>query len=110
MEINEMSGFISKLSIGSILLSSLALFGCSSGGDGGAPAGTNASISYSGVSSPSAVNGANAEALTTTGGEAVQHGADSSSSRVLGVEINSGADKIEQCRRIWHLPWHQPAR
>lgn len=91
-----MSGLISKLSIGSILFSSLALFGCSSGGgDGGTAAGTNASVSYSGASLPSAVNAANAEALTTTGGEAVQHGADSSSSRVLGVEISSSADKIE---------------
>ena len=91
-----MSGFISKLSIGSILFLSLTLFGCSSGGgDSGAAAGTNATISYAGLSSPSAVNATNAEALTTTGGESVQHGADSSSSRVLGVEITGSSIDLE---------------
>ena len=91
-----MSGFISKLSIGSILFSSLAFFGCSSdGGGGGLAASPTSTVSYSGLSTASAVNAANAEALTTTGGEAVQHGADSSTSRVLGVELSSSSNKIE---------------
>ena len=90
-----MSGFISRLSIGTILFSSLALFGCSSGGDNGAAAGTNASISYAGLSSPSAVDVTNAETLTTASGEAVQHGAESSSSRVLGVEISGSSIDLE---------------
>ena len=91
-----MSGFISKLLIGSIIFSSLALFGCSSdGGDGGSAASPTASVSYSGLSTPSAVNSANAKALTTTGGEAVQHAADSSSARALGVEISTDSHEAE---------------
>ena len=89
-----MSGFISKFSIGSILLSSLALFGCSSGGGDSAP-NASGSVSYAGLSAPSAVNATNAEVLTTAGGESVQHGADSSSSRVFGVQISESSIDLE---------------
>lgn len=94
-----MSGFISKLSIGSILFSALALFGCSSGGDSGAAGGAGTPVSYAGLSSPSAVNASNAEAVSTAGGESVQHGADSSSSRVFGVEIADSPVDLEMLSR-----------
>ena len=83
-----MSGFISKLSMGSILFSSLALFGCSSGG-GDSAAGASGSVSYAGLSSPTAVNATNAEALTTAGGESIQHGADSSDLEALSANMAS---------------------
>lgn len=89
-----MSGFISKLSIGSILFSSLALFGCSSGG-GDSDANANGSVSYAGLSSPSAVNATNAEALTTASGESIQQSADTSSSRVFGVQISDSSIDLE---------------
>ena len=89
-----MSGLISKLSIGSILFSSLALSGCGGGGSDSA-ANASGSVSYAGLSSPSAVNASNAEPLTTAGGESVQHGADSSSSRVFGVQISASSIDLE---------------
>jgi len=88
---------ISRLSIVSILFSSLAIFGCSSGGDGGdSSPGPTGAITYSGVSIASAIDATNAEEMTTTAGEAVQQGANStSSSRVLGVVITNNSDDIE---------------
>lgn len=88
-----MSGIFTQLSVSTVLVSSLVMFGCSSGGGDSAPAGT--STTYSGLTTPAAVNATNAEALAATSGEAVQRGADSMSSNVLGITMTSNTDEIE---------------
>lgn len=91
-----MPDMISRLSIASVVLASLTLFGCggsSSGGD--SSSGLTAAVTYSGASVATAIDAANAEELTTTAGEAVQQGADSLSSNVLGVVITDNSDDIE---------------
>jgi len=85
----------SRLSIISVLLVSLALFGCGSSGGGNSSTGPAAAITYSGVSVATAIDAANAEDLTTTSGEAVLQGADSSSSNVFGVAITDNSGDIE---------------
>ena len=84
-----MSGHISRLLIAPIFISSLALFGCSSGGGGSAGGATG--ITYSGATSPAAITSTNAEALGTSSGEAVQKGFESNSSNVFGIEITSSS-------------------
>ncbi len=88
-----MSNMISRLSITSALLATLALYGC--GGNGGSSSGPSATITYSGVSIATAIDATNAEVITTTSGEAVQQGADSSSSRVFGIAITDNSYDIE---------------
>ena len=90
-----MSDMISRLSITPVLLASLTLFGCGSSGGGDSSSGPTAAITYSGASVATAIDAANAEELTTTAGEAVKQGADSSSSNVIGVVITDNSDDIE---------------
>ncbi len=88
-----MSGIFTHLSISTVLVSSLVMYGCSSGSGDSAPGGT--STTYSGLTIPAAVNVTNAEALATSSGEAVQRGADSLSSNVFGIAMSSNTDEIE---------------
>jgi hypothetical protein len=68
------------------------LGGCSSSSNDAAPATGNTTggttVTYTGATTPAAVDASNAEDLATNAGEAVQQAADATSANVLGIEIS----------------------
>ena len=89
-----MSDMISRLSITSILLATLALFGCSDGGDSGV-----AAPLYSGSSTPAAITSANAEAMGRGATEGVNEAVNMTAAGEgipFAVDISSSNDALAQ--------------
>ena len=96
-EMRDMSELFSRLSLASILLSSLVLFGCSSGGDSGV-----AAPLYSGSTTPAAITQANADEIARKSTEGVNEAVNLTTTGEgipflpSAVEVSSSPDALAQ--------------